>query len=193
MNAILQHTDIDLSSIFRPGLTDCRFVFIYDDYESGWHAMRLYERLVRDYCGTCLANWGRWRFADLYHPNARESAVEALQSADVVIVAAAATTTLTVEAQAALETGLGLDRNKNRALFTLLGVHRGSESLSTPLFYYFDDLGVRNGFMMFHGTYPLSEHDPYSSDTIRMRAETCGVVMTNILNRQTPLHWGINE
>jgi hypothetical protein len=171
----------------------CHVVFLYEDYESGWHAMRIYEDLVRANCTDCLADWNRWRFADLLNPEARAAAIESLQGADMVILAAPETAELTVEAQAALETGVGLDHEEDRAFVALLGVHSERKPLSSPLYFYLQDLAVRNGFSFFKGTFLLPKGEDYSVDSIRERAETRGAVLGTILNRQLPLHWGINE
>ena len=171
----------------------CHVVVLYEDYESGWHAMRVYEDFLQNNCSDALADCNRWRFADLINPEAREAAIESLQIADLIIVAAPAIADISIEAQAALETGIGLDRNEDRTLIALFGIHSANKPLSSPLYFYLKDLATRDGFSFFSGTFPLPEADAYSIDSIRERAETCGTVLNTILSRQIPMHWGINE
>lgn len=172
--------------------SNLQVVLIYEDYESGWNAMRVYEHILKENC-DCLANWNRWRFNDLLLAEAREAAIESLQKADMVIVSAPEDTELSVEAQAALQTGLSLNQKEDRALVSLLGVHGGKKPLSSPLHFYLEDLALRNGYALFSGKYLLPEKDAYTLDSIQLQAETRGPVLNTILNRQMPLHWGINE
>ncbi len=171
----------------------CHVVFLYEDYESGWHAMQLYQHIVESICIEAVADWTRWRFGELTNPEAREAAVESLQTADLVIIAASDSTDLSVEAQAALETGLSLDRASERTMVALLGNRKGATPFSSPLYFYLKDIASRDGFNFYAGTYSLPEAEAYSAESIRRRAETEGAVLSGILNRQIPFHWGINE
>ncbi len=192
MNTSLTELEMTLDAMSAGLPSQFKILILYEDQISGDQSLRLHRHLIVQMKGNYLLETYSW---DLKHPEALEGLVEAIEMADMIIVAGQSASELPVEMQAALNVGLAQRRVERGALVAFLGRDPLHNQAPSFLHFYLQELARMTGLKFFPGVFDLPEKNrTYNLETIRERAYRITPTLERILHRHiAPDHCAINN